>query len=464
MKLNEATMKKNIIRYFAIAIVFVLINTGCSEMPVKDYTAQSNNEWLENVAQMEPSEGTTLKEVANNTPSTYDFSYVSDDKNIVITADNAPIKLPNKDTVPMYRVKCGEIPQELLVKIYNYLFPDGTYIFPETGSTCGEYSERILEIRQQITSVKSDPELTEKEKISIIQQNNSILKALLEEFAYSENNKRYFWVNSANEKDSAASLLYYTATNEWDYFSEIGIPIEKCSDREKQKIGISKEDATTIVDDFIEKTGVNWEIHDIFCLTGYNNGGIITSDNFTAYQFILTQKIDGIQSAVTSSCYTSEDDSTVTWLYEKIEIVVESTGIVRIDWQYPLSLENKVSDNVGIISFDEAKSIFESIMPLTVKEDMENRDNNELEINVEVSITDVQLGLMRIRNRSDDRTGIMVPVWIFYGDYNRSYHYLLEAQQNKSSEEDFSYSEPHPWILLAVNAIDGSVLNVTEGY
>ena len=81
-----------------------------------------------------------------------------------------------------------------------------------------------------------------------------------------------------------------------------------------------------------------------------------------------------------------------------------------------------------------------------------------------INVSDVRLGLMRVRNNGSDRTGLMTPVWLFYGDYNRSFHYLPGAEALLHGGEDYEFAEPHPWILLAINAVDGSVIDITEGY
>ena len=96
-----------------------------------------------------------------------------------------------------------------------------------------------------------------------------------------------------------------------------------------------------------------WEIYDVGCAAGNKykedldytdkydqDAETITADNYTAYVFNLVQNINGIQSATTSSDYVPDkDDTTLTWLYEKLRIIVDKNGIVAFSWEFPQMVE-----------------------------------------------------------------------------------------------------------------------------
>lgn len=499
-------MRKKTGSFLAMTLVLGLTMTGCVKTPGQALVAQKNNERLEEIAREKPQEGSALKGIAESTASTYDFNYKSEDGKVSILADHVPVTLPDKDTIPMYHVSCGEIPQSVADKAYAYFFPDGGYTFTGTDVTKSEIDKRILETQQTIANYKDDDTISEEEREQIIQTNEEILKSLEEDkktapeestlkavpkdSAYtdgsyetiggsvgvkeldvsSKDHKKGLYIVSADASTSVTSSLSYSDQNAWNYFPDSGTPAAECSDEERQKIGISQDDATSIVKQFIAALGMNWEIHDTFCVQGYHvkengeDGETIPSDDYTAYQFILAQSIDGIQSAVTSSNYLPEDDASVTWLYEQISIIVEPGGIVSVNWNYPLTVEDTVSDNVGIISFDEAKDVFENMMPLVAKGDLEQYDDENLETTGKLTVSDVRLGLMRVRDSGDKLTGLMTPVWLFYGEYSRSSHYLKSSEELGYEAEDHTITEEQPWILLAVNAVDGSVIDIKAGY
>ena len=411
----------------------------------------------------------------------------------------------------MYHVKCGEISQEVTDKVYDYFFPDGAYSTTGTDVTKEALDNEIVSLKQYIATIKDDTDMSEEEREEMIQQNEeliqqceedkktapdkSTLKTVPKDSSYvdeeyqtvggtetvkgltvsSEDNKRYLYVVSAGDDNSMTSSMAYSVTDGYNYSGQQGVPAKSCSDEEKKKIGISEEDARKYVEGFVQKIGMNWEIHDTLCIRGItikenddthdDSGEAVDPGHDTAYEFILAHNVDGIQSAVTSSYYLPDecdDDAYITWLYEQISIIVEADGIVEFKWEYPLELEDSVSDNVGIISFDQAKDIFEQMMPLTTKGDLEEWTDDEIcEVSIAADVSDVRLGLMRVRSSGSEKRGLLTPVWIFYGDYTASFHFL---EGKGDGQEDYDNTEAQPWILLAVNAVDGSVIDVTAGY
>lgn len=468
-------MKQKIVCLLALAACFSI--TACEKTPDKSLVTQKNIDRLEEAAKEKPEDGSTLKDIIETTTDTYSFNYESDDKKIKITADNVQVTLPTKDTIPI---------KEALDK-------------------------EIMSLKQYIATVKDDTQMSEEEREETIQQNEdliqkceedkktapdeSTLKTVPKDSTYvdqewqtlggtemvkgltvsSEDSKRSLNVVSADDDSSMTSFLRYSVTGGYNYSGQQGVPARSCSEEEKQQIGISEEDARKYVDDFVQKTGMDWKIHDTLCIRGFtvrenedtygDSGDMIDPGHDTAYKFILAHSVDGIQSAVTSSYYLPDecdDDAYITWLYEQISVVVEPDGIVDFEWEYPIEVEDSVSDNVGIISFDQAKDIFEQMMPLTTKGDLEEwSDDENCEVSITADVSDIRLGLMRVRSSGTEKSGLLTPVWIFYGDYTQSVHFL---PGKGDGQEDYDNTQEQPWILLAVNAVDGSIIDVTAGY
>ena len=123
-------MKRKIVCLMAAIMCFSM--TACEKTPDKSLVTQKNIDRLEKAAKETPKDGSTLKDIIETTTDTYDFNYKSDDGKVKIVADNVPVTLPTKDTIPMYRVKSDELSQEIADKLYDYFFPDGAYT--TTGS------------------------------------------------------------------------------------------------------------------------------------------------------------------------------------------------------------------------------------------------------------------------------------------------------------------------------------------
>ena len=154
--------------------------TACARTPSQTLVAQKNNERLEETAKATPQEGTELKDVAAATTSTYDLDYKSDDGKVTIKAEQAPVTLPEKDKIPMYHVYCGEIPQDVATKFYDYFLPEGGYTSTGTNFTKDKVDQSILKTKQDIQQYKDDDTLSDEEKQDMIKTQEEILASLEE--------------------------------------------------------------------------------------------------------------------------------------------------------------------------------------------------------------------------------------------------------------------------------------------
>ncbi len=68
----------------------------------------------------------------------------------------------------------------------------------------------------------------------------------------------------------------------------------------------------------------------------------------------------------------------------------------------------------------------------------------------ELTVTEVRLELIRSRASGGERTGLLTPAWVFYGTIGGT-----------AAVGDVGF---FPAIVLAVNAVDGTVLDVDKGY
>ena len=82
-----------------------------------------------------------------------------------------------------------------------------------------------------------------------------------------------------------------------------------------------------------------------------------------------------------------------------------------------------------------------------------------------VSLSCVKLGLMRIREKNDMEHGLLVPAWFFYG----TFEYTEQERDARIKQGYFpeqaarnTYNSEHP--LCIINAIDGSIIDMFQGY
>ena len=95
--------------------------------------------------------------------------------------------------------------------------------------------------------------------------------------------------------------------------------------------------------------------------------------------------------------------------------------------------------------------IYEKMMVVT------NADNMQYENSRVYNIDRIVLGYARIYEPSTDaHTGIMIPVWDFFGSMTSESEYNGETESNTSKDPNESF--------LTINAVDGSIIDRNLGY
>ena len=99
-----------------------------------------------------------------------------------------------------------------------------------------------------------------------------------------------------------------------------------------------------------------------------------------------------------------------------------------------------------MLSFDEVMDIFRTMMPIRYASSYDDR----LEI---FEISDIRLELVRVLEQNAQNSGLLVPVWCFYGTNHE------EAKNDSNWQDVETYS---CWLMI--NAIDGSIIDPQKGY
>ena len=168
-----------------------------------------------------------------------------------------------------------------------------------------------------------------------------------------------------------------------------------------------------------------------------------------AYILYYVRTVAGVPAALcTESFAGSESGVSLPWNYEQIRFLVTDGGIAEMSWDSPTVTGEVVTENARLLSWQEIREIVETILftiyePKTEFEDASRR--------IGVTIDDIQLSLLRVReNNAQGRSGFYVPTWVFYGE-----EYI----------DDFpSVNGVDKHIVLAINAVDGSVIDLAKGY
>lgn len=127
------------------------------------------------------------------------------------------------------------------------------------------------------------------------------------------------------------------------------------------------------------------------------------------------------------------------WPEEMIELHINDSGIVWLDWNAPLEIVETVVDDAALKPFSDISGTFEKMMPMIAA------PPEQADISTEINIDRVTLSYSRISEKDSFDTGLIVPVWGFIG--SRKW-----------------YENPENGVQMAVNAIDGSVIDPELGY
>lgn len=138
------------------------------------------------------------------------------------------------------------------------------------------------------------------------------------------------------------------------------------------------------------------------------------------------------------------------WAGESIQVTINDDGIVGFYYSVPVEVTDTVVEQSSMKSFDEIKDIFEQMIVATnARQDSDNA-------HVTIDIDRVMLRYTRISEPDNFDSGLLVPVWDFYGDLTTSYGGAEAIDTSKENKTNTC--------MLTINAIDGTVIDRELGY
>lgn len=161
----------------------------------------------------------------------------------------------------------------------------------------------------------------------------------------------------------------------------------------------------------------------------------------------LKQKSEGGTMDVSGFKYVGE------WEYETMEIVMNDQGVITLDWMSPLTVGETVVENSALLPFERITAAFEQRM----RDKYEPQAKEDFIASMNFSVDYVSLELQRIAEQDSLDTGLLVPVWNFYGTETDGYN-----DQGNATTNENGFNEPRP--ILSVNAINASVIDNDIGY
>ena len=172
-----------------------------------------------------------------------------------------------------------------------------------------------------------------------------------------------------------------------------------------------------------------------------------------AYVFSLLRTVQGFSIASTfgtSQASTEEMGFGKEWDYEYLTIAIDDSGIVNLYWHAPLAVTDTITENANLLPWAEVeatllKMLSVKYMPLA---------NGEGIVSYKIELTRARLSLQRVMERNNFTSGLLIPVWNFYGRAVSAY----------ASGEAYDNAPYDGGPLLSINAIDGSIIDLARGY
>lgn len=479
-------MKKSICIVLAAIMVLVVLS-GCQSTPGKPIVQKKNIDRVLEQAQSTQDNtkaGETLREKLK-IPETYTTS-LKDAKGKLQVTVKADVILPNADKLPTAKVGMGTFSQETADKLMKLLLHGQTLYEPDSylQFTKADIQKRLVELyamragtipvevdsgdlegsiklwekrlAEAPESVQKKPSSTtfQKRDMSDFQKNSASGSTTLEPYNYIEgiteiNGKSAYFTIQNQTQENRIYALFTNSSENPDLMGGAFQPVG--TDKDLSKPNISMEQAQAQTDTFIHELGLAHMAH-VATVLGVKMGGVTTEvgkaqtqQMKSAYIVRYEREINGVPITYTKSSGTASEDSYAkSWPYEAITFVIDDTGIIEFYWSSPYTEPEVVTDSTKLLTFPQIQQVFEKM--IIVK----NSSNDDNTTAVQIDIDTAQLGLMRIIDPDQQNTGILIPVWDFFGTIT----YKNEKKQ---------WSNPLDSVLT-INAVDGTIIDRSVGY
>ncbi len=469
---------KRAISLMAALLAAALLPAGCQPTPEQPIVMQKDMEQMLEKAQdtQSPGQEQTLAE-RYGIPERLTEEWSGADGKLSIRID-APIAVP-EHAMPIVRVRAEGFSQETATALFHHFMDGKTAMTYNPGPhvmTKADIEATILLYKQQIADGTIEaqqmmtPEEAEEEIKRLEEEYQSAPAAtaddeptvsdgtmrLREESysnGYSVTTEKLYELNvaageerlsvrrPAQDNGSLTGSLQYSADDDLGRFYNGAPRVAPENAPQGERPSLSLEEARALCGEVFQAMGIS----DVQPAQAYVTG----SPGDYAYILYYVRTVAGVPAALcTESFAGSESGVSLPWNYEQIRFLVTDGGIAEMSWDSPTVTGEVVTENARLLSWQEIREIVETILftiyePRTEFEDAGRR--------IGVTIDDIQLSLLRVReNNAQGRSGFYVPAWVFYG---------------KEYMDDFpSVVGVDKHIVLAINAVDGSVIDLAKGY
>jgi hypothetical protein len=262
--------------------------------------------------------------------------------------------------------------------------------------------------------------------------------------------KQFFVLNNRETPYGKGKPLNYDATLHYRYactdeaFFEDALDRQTIVDRARMPEGVN----LNMTPDGAMRQAAEWieRLHIPF--TPIQVKAVRNEAKQDAYLVECSRVVNGVPTAVMDGYSRLDPKTSVTvdWYYESFKILLSDDGLLALQWESPIEEEDTVVENSSLLPFDKVMDVFRTMMPIRYAASYEDRSEV-------YAIGDIRLELVRVLEQNVQNSGLLVPVWCFYGT-NRE-----EAKNGSNYQGVEIYG---CWLMI--NAIDGSIIDPQKGY
>lgn len=471
---------------------------GCQATPENPILVEKDSERLIEQAGKKDN-GVSLSDMLaleNN----YQFNYMSQNGKLQIHAD-AFVVLPGAEAMPIFRIVATGFSQEFAKKAFCFLFPDPNNrpnnVTSGKVATKADLEKRLIELKKQLADgTYNSDEYSEADWQRLIEVTEEMLKDAPEtgenipetvadgtmklvdngKYSYYElacmdsatldrqfSVVSYDVLPSSLDYDDAlgtTSKMRFIKDAEWQYEGqdELTITQGSLSDHTTEKLSVGLEDAKMLCERFFSAV----EMEDFYEISAITL--IKKTDDQYAVKLYYRQVVDGVPTfACTRDYYGTQDLYARPWGYEFVSFIVSENGIDAIKWIEPVQVVETVTPDAQLLTLEQVTPIFEKMLITRLEPRLEIYTDP---IELDCDVSSVALELVRIKEHNViGKEGLLVPAWVFYGHltqrtmYTSGTVYTYDMIGNVGS----SVLGP-PAVIMAINAIDGSVIDLEMGY
>lgn len=477
-------------------LLFLCLFCACQPTPEQDAVKQKDtNRLIEAVqeAELEKSEPAPVP-VKERMPKRFQCDFVTEARQVHVTAD-VPIRVLTEGTFPLVRVQRREVTNEERLTIYRRLFEsDGIYKY-EYHPTKEAIVREIEYLLQEPTEAEKkefleDPENTEETWAAYLQSRKDRIEVLRQKYLampddgsslpFEPWDGSVFTVGTEGNPGMIVGVEYPVSgrmvsygtllpdrpvdysrqqdegTGTYSVYSfdkRLDMPgVERIApeayDRVHDGAAITARAAAEAALSPLDGLG-NFAVADI--LWSHDADDEAVSAGITgkqAYLIRLTPMFHGASLLYTGASAMDIPEGggyTPVWHYEHVLAAVDGDGtILGMAWESPLAETEVLADDTALLPFEEIMDIF--------TRQVDRIYSYEEATGAALTVTDVRLGLFRIREQGDMESGLLVPTWFITGEYHSASH-----------PEDVSLRDEY-WPIAVINAVNGSLIDVNNGY